>query len=196
MGQYYRPILTNAKGEQIVYNREVDGQYTMAKIMEHSWWENEFVSTITKMLYENPTKVVWVGDYADTGREVNNLTADDLVLFCDTAWGSNDKPDTAVGVTKDELFLDGLYLVNHTKGIALDCTKYRATCERNLWNDYYGCIHPLPLLTAIGNGQGGGDYHSGTCIKDVGAWANDVISVEKTIPDNYSLVEYKFIEEM
>ena len=31
-------------------------------------------------------------------------------------------------------------------------------------------VHPLPLLTSIGNGKGGGDYF-GTCMEWVGAWA-------------------------
>ena len=190
MGQYYRPILTKVNGEQTVYNREVDGEYTMAKLTEHSWWRNEFVSTITKMLFENPMKVVWVGDYADTGEEVNNLTAADLEMFCIKAWRREGEHDNSVGVTKDELLLDDLFLVNHTKGIALDCSKYKAQSERDGW-----CIHPLPLLTAIGNGQGGGDYHRGTDLENVGAWANDRISVESSIPDDYSLVEYMFVEE-
>ena len=37
-------------------------------------------------------------------------------------------------------------------------------------------VHPLPLLTSIGNGKGGGDY-SGTCMGWVGAWALHPIGV-------------------
>ena len=39
MGQYFMPILGNAFGTDCkVFNRSVDGEYTFAKLMEHSWW--------------------------------------------------------------------------------------------------------------------------------------------------------------
>ena len=182
MGQYYRPILTNANDYERVYNRNVDGKYTMAKLMEHSWWYNEFVSTICNKLFKNPMKVVWVGDYANDSKYVNGLEKDELVRLCKKAWKGK-----GYGVKKKELYLDGMYLVNHTKKIYLNCDEYRKTCESNGW-----IIHPLPLLTAIGNGLGGGDYWGNDY--DVGSWANDVISVEKNIPNGYKAEEYIFME--
>lgn len=182
MGQYYRPILTNANGYERVYNRYVDGKYTMAKLMEHSWWYNEFVSTICRKLFKNPMKVVWVGDYAYDSKYVNGLEKDELVRLCNKAWKGK-----GYGVKKNELYLDGLYLVNHTKKIYLDCNKYRKECASDGW-----IVHPLPLLTAIGNGLGGGDYRRDD--SDVGSWANDVISVEKNIPDEYKAEEYIFMD--
>ena len=39
----------------------------------------------------------------------------------------------------------------------------------------------LPLLTAIGNGEGGGDYY-GENMSEIGAWAWNVLSVEDVAP--------------
>ena len=39
------------------------------------------------------------------------------------------------------------------------------------------CLHPLSLLTALGNGKGGGDYH-GINEDLIGYWAFDEISFE------------------
>jgi len=68
-------------------------------------------------------------------------------------------------IHQDEMYLDGKYLVNHTIGAYLDCDKYKARCNNNDW-----ILHPLPLLTAVGNGLGGGDYY-GINKDQVGAWA-------------------------
>lgn len=54
-------------------------------------------------------------------------------------------------------------------------------------------IHPLPLLTAIGNGLGGGDYY-GINTDDVGTWAWNEISVEDEPPVEYTEVKYTFRE--
>lgn len=72
----------------------------------------------------------------------------------------------------------GRYLVNHTKKVCLDLNAEQGTGET--WNDKKKTpiiIHPLPLLTSSGNGNGGGDYH-GTNMAIVGSWAGDIISME------------------
>ena len=64
--------------------------------------------------------------------------------------------------------------------------------EGNTWT-----IHPLPILTCIGNGRGGGDYY-GTNMDMVGAWAMDRITFTEEWPVAYREVEYQkvtFIEE-
>lgn len=185
MGQYYRPILTNENGYERVYNRDVDGEYTMAKLMEHSWWYNEFVSTICHKIYKTPKKVIWVGDYADDADVTNEIEETELKRLCKKAWNCK-----GYGVKKNDLYLDNLFLVNHTKKIYLDCNAYKA----NSTNSDNWCVHPLPLLTAIGNGLGGGDYRD-INIEDVGCWANDLISIEDVAPKRYTEETYMFKEE-
>ena len=55
-------------------------------------------------------------------------------------------------------------------------------------------IHPLPLLTADGNGLGGGDYHRGTDMDKVGLWAYDIIEVGDEIPEGYTEFKVDFKE--
>lgn len=150
MGQYYNVIVYN-NNRTIAYNREVDGKYTMAKLTEHSWWYNPFVSSITKLLYKNPCQVAWIGDYAYSADGLNIPDGIDVAKLHKIAWGENSKTQE---IHKDELYLDGKYLVNHTKKIYLNCDDYKLRSNNCGW-----VIHPLPLLTAIGNGLGGGDYY-------------------------------------
>jgi hypothetical protein len=73
------------------------------------------------------------------------------------------------------------YIVNHTKKQYVDKRKQKL-------------YHPLPLLTAEGNGRGGGDF-KGKGEELIGTWARDVLSVEKVIPDNYTELICEFQEE-
>ena len=44
-------------------------------------------------------------------------------------------------------------------------------------------LHPLPLLTCLGNGKGGGDYY-GRCMEWVGAWALHALAIlPEGLPD-------------
>ena len=69
------------------------------------------------------------------------------------------------------------YLINHTKKICLLMPK-----------DTYWAIHPLPLLTAISNGRGGGDYRGD--FDKVGEWWGDLIEISNEPPKNYELMGY------
>ena len=54
-------------------------------------------------------------------------------------------------------------------------------------------ISPLPLLTALGNGRGGGDY-KGTEMDKIGIWARDILSVEFEVPDGFNELKVNFKE--
>lgn len=177
MGQYYN-IVVNQNGKITTYDRSVDGEYMFAKLIEHAWWENEFVSTIANLIYKNPARIAWVGDYSE-----NEKVALQHNLY-ELAWSKGVEKQT---IKKNELSLDNLYLVNHTKKLYLNCNQYRNDSTDN--QDW--CLHPIPLLTAVGNGKGGGDYR-GINKKYVGTWCYDLISVEDTPPADYKPVQYKF----
>lgn len=79
-----------------------------------------------------------------------------------------------VSFAEGEFILDNKFLCNHTKHLYIDLNKYK---EKSI--DIYGwVINPIPLLTAVGNGNGGGDYWSEVHKEDVGSWAFDIISVK------------------
>jgi len=178
MGQYFNVATMDSDGKVTSYNRRVNGEYTMAKLTEHSWWYNEFVGTMTKKLHRKPTRIAWVGDYSEGEEIVKENHLYELAF-------SEDEQ----GVEKDILLLDGKYLVNHSKKLYLDCNAYR---ERSNEDEDW-CMHPLPLLTAAGNGLGGGDYY-GINKEDVGKWCWDLISVEDEPPEGYEEAEYTFID--
>ena len=192
MGQYYRVATIDKNGERKFYNREVDGQYTMAKLMEHSWWENPFVSCITKFLYKNPLTIAWVGDYATDDAAFAGKRTECVSMLDDIyqkTWGEGSE---AIGVTLDEISLDGKYLVNHTLKMYVDCDAYRE--KSSMEGEFAGwVIHPIPLLTAIGNGCGGGDYW-GENQDIVGTWALCEISVEDEAPSDYTELDVSFRE--
>lgn len=203
MGQYYNVILKKEKGKHVVYDRDLiinkKREYTLAKIMEHSWWLNEFVNAISEKIYQKPQKVVWVGDYACDLKQYCpdspvSLTSEKIEELYTLA---RNKDIKTLAVHPTEFTLDDLYVCNHTKKEYIDCTKY----FRKSAMDYNGdkwCIHPLPLLTCVGNGLGGGDYRSPTeesTIELVGYWAYDLISVEDTVPNDYLEIEPLFKEK-
>lgn len=188
MGQYYNVVTMDKNGEIKAYNRDLDGQYTLAKLMEHSWWFNEFVSTITKVLYHNPMRIAWVGDYADDADNIENIFKFDEIFKA--AWGK-DAEKNLLGLKKDMLLLDGKFLVNHTDKTYIDCDQYRSLSDP----DNTGwIIHPLPLLTCVGNGLGGGDYY-GYDEGDVGSWCMREISVEDESPVGYEKLSGLFFYE-
>jgi hypothetical protein len=190
MGQYYRAIILGNKPETDIPNQEKIRLYMVsyayrsgAKLMEHSYIGNEFVESFESLLtpegQAHMSRVAWAGDYAEEQDDAINLyhLAGKTKAMDDVA-STSPSPASAPDVKQYP------YVVNHDKKVYVDKRKQRA--------DRYGYIvHPLPLLTAEGNGLGGGDY-DGPDIGMVGIWARDVISVEKVIPDGYTELEVRF----
>jgi len=75
------------------------------------------------------------------------------------------------------------YIVNHTKMMFID--KFKTPKDKDGWR-----VHPLPLITADSNGDGG-SYHSDNGIRHFGMWAGDVISLEERLPTDQFYVELK-----
>lgn len=187
MGQYYRAIVKKQNRRIDVYNRDIirngEKEYTPAKLTEHSWWLNDFVNAVCLAVYERNEKnrIAWMGDYADTFlacndlKSFNGLNGRQIREMTKRAWNSE-----GIAVEPTDFTLEGLYLINHTKKEYIDCTKYfNASVMHTKYGDW--CLHPLPLLTCIGNGLGGGDYRYKTddsTEEYVGYWAWDEISIE------------------
>ena len=197
MGQYYEILLKDENGFHH-FDRSVDGQYMMAKLMEHSWHGNWCLGAICKKLYKNICRLWWVGDYSNDAPLVNNMSEEERGFVYHMCYGEiSESYDVEPLSSKEQLSLEDKIIVNHTKGLVLR------------WNDYYkrckcddgSCIHPLSLLTAMGNGCGGGDYY-GINEYFVGAWAGDEISIEDDDENlentmfssrlGYKIVDYTF----
>ena len=188
MGQYYNILLKEENKHSVVYNRDliVDGkrEYTLAKLMEHSWWLNPMVNAITEIIYnsDKPIQLIWMGDYANDfihkGETFNDLTYNDIIKYHKRCWNDSSKKRA---VKETEFTLDNKFLINHKKEIYIDCSKYfKTSAIKSKYDNFEWCIHPLPLLTCIGNDLGGGDYRYPTedsTIDLVGTWAFDKISI-------------------
>lgn len=165
MGQYYECIFID-ENECYYCIRPVDG----AKLMEHSYVETDTMRMVENVLRPGGMcygmRVVWAGDYADKERG-----KDDNLYHIEKVSLNN----VAGRVEPNRL----RYVVNHDKKEFVDVTKI---AERPSGLH----VHPLPLLTAEGNGQGGGDYFSYDPDGLIGSWARDRISMENLIPAGYA----------
>lgn len=195
MGQYYRAITQKQNGTITVYNRNIirngEEEYMVAKLTEHSWWLNEFVNAICLDVYQRhePTRIAWVGDYADDIDSINGLDNEKITKLHRHCWDCK-----GVAVMPTDFTLKDKYLVNHSGCEYVDCNKYY---KNSLMKDGW-CMHPLPLLTCIGNGLGGGDYCSPTddsTAELVSTWAWDEISIMDEPPKDYEELVVTFKEK-
>ena len=165
MGQYYLAIILADKEESKPEIIRIFMEMYGSKLTEHAYRDNpsvkafEFQLTKEGMFYKS--RVVWAGDYADNEPEIGNN------LYHITEQFPSKYFNRREGDVKEYQ-----YIINHTK-------KQLVNQENNK-----SVYHPLPLLTAEGNGRGGGDYY-GSNEGLIGIWARDVISVEKDKPEGY-----------
>lgn len=182
MGQYYYPVIKIGRKTEVM-NRRVDGEYTMAKLMEHSWWLNPFMKAMGNKLYKQKGQLIWLGDYAEQEDFDERGIKKSVRRLLD---------NEGIGIASVEEFsFDNKYICNHTKKEYLDLNKFY---KNGISKDGAWCICPLSLLTAIGNGRGGGDY-GGINADKVGIWAWDIISIEDEKPKDYTEFDIIFKEE-
>ena len=200
MGQYYKPLIVDKNGNiSTLHSHEFDNGL---KLMEHSWIGNNFVNAVYILIHNNPCKVVWMGDYADDVSEDFAIQAGgkkQFNIFYRSAWKRDDEislgPEYFNGTDLSAFMTDdtkGMYLINHNKGLYIPMEEYIATNSAGSKDDLW-CINPLPLLTACGNGQGGGDYR-GINVNSVGAWAFNTLEYSDRAPEGFHSVMYNFKE--
>lgn len=181
MGQYYKAAAAKIGSDPTApftvdyswYSHDLgDG----LKLMEHAWSDGPMVAAVVNLLAAENHRLVWAGDYAD-------LEPDGETLYNRCA-SRTDAPVKPV--------VRHRYLYNVTKQEWLDL----AACPAFLadWSERPVVIHPLPLLTAEGNGRGGGDYF-GTGMEFIGRWARDVIFVKEFEPKINSEIRPNFVED-
>ena len=174
MGQYYYPIILDENGKIVVW-MDAHEYGNGLKLTEHSFIENNFVSTFEFGLSPegiyHKCRVVWAGDYAD--KELNQ--SENLYHLCNEYSCIHPRVKTTNNYK---------FIVNHTKKQFVNKSKVPE-------KDGYR-LHPLPILTVEGNGRGGGDYHSDSQL--IGSWARDIISVEENEPVDFEEVIFDLIE--
>ena len=200
MGQYYMPLLIGKdKAISRFYSHHYDNGL---KLMEHSWIGNRFVNAVLGQIVDKPMRVAWVGDYSDSVEKAD--FGDGFVkgkrsfmYYYRKAWSEKNNAPLVDGAEPFPLSTDhaSFFLVNATKNSYIDMQHY---VDAN--SVFYGddtapwCVNPLPLLTCIGNGQGGGDYFEKLGAEDVGTWAFDEIYITETQPKNMTEATFAFQE--
>ncbi len=188
MGQYYMALVSRGDEKRVLDGVKGEG-FVGSKLMEHSWIGNHFVDSVLCSLYKNPARVIWMGDYADDDSKIN-IIKDGMNLY-NAVWKNRDA-SISTDIDYNGMYYKSMYLVNHDKKEYLNIEEYIKECT----TDVDWCVHFLPLLTAVGNGQGGGDYW-GCNEENVGYWANDTIELVDEIPADYKKLDidkYGFVE--
>jgi hypothetical protein len=201
MGQYYKPCqIADKKAIEWIYSHDVQSKFTREdgksfmmgeglKLMEHSYIGNKLMLCVEKLLipggawYKKP--IVWAGDYAapEEGSEDNLYSMSDDGREDGEQLSfkiENPKPLSQAQSKKHR------FIVNHTTKQFVDKD---SVPDRDGWK-----IHPLSLLTAEGNGGGGGDFRGRDSKDLIGSWARNIISMEKEIPTGYKELKFNLKE--
>ena len=188
MGQYYNPTILGENGKTVkkfVFSHHItetltrhDGSKYVGghglKLMEHSYIGNNFVKAVESLILNNPQRIVWAGDYAKPCKGMKS----NVYHRCEETL-------EVIPIERPTL-RETRYIVNHTTKQFVDKNK----CPKsNGWR-----VHPLPLLTCEGNGEGGGDYSLEN--PNIGIWARNLISIESKRPKDYTELIPNFLMNM
>ena len=165
MGQYYMPVIKRGNKLRRVYSHDFSNGF---KLTEHSYVGNNFVNVVANDLVDNPAQLYWLGDYAEESDfERPNL----FKRIYEYAWARKrddrttlENPNESFDWSKD------WYYINDTK------KQFMLMPKEGDW-----IYTPISLLTAIGNGRGGGDYHRDNSL--VGYWAGDKVYLSESKPN-------------
>lgn len=194
MGQYYMPVIIDGAKPAYLYSHDYGNGL---KLMEHSWIRNNFVNAVMAHMTDHPVRLAWLGDYSDSCYEdIRNHDYIESEEQFDELYNSvwrNDSEENGGAVKADdwafEMDPEKVYLLNMDKKEYVSIPNYiqRVDMESRDSNDNW-YVNPLPLLTSVGNGQGGGDYWSDIGADQIGRWAFDRISVTddpESIPEGF-----------
>lgn len=194
MGQYYRPIVfenTDQLGCFCLGNLEPIASLTSygydngAKIIEHAYVGNYFVNAAMVLLADDIEGTfkghyfAWMGDYGD----------DEEQGFYDKAREIDSSEAVSKLLEKKGIELEDVhyrYILNCTDGQYVEVPEDNGKLQ----------LHPLPILTAVGNGESMSDYY-GTDMDMVGAWAFCEIVCTNEKPDDevWERIEVNFTEK-
>ena len=189
MGQYYKAIKFGTK--EYVSSWAFD---CGAKLMEHSWLGNDYVGAAMFLISKGQPfycdKIIWAGDYAENEFKNSKDIGQNLYNLC-----YENKIDIIVDVKKVKKLR---YIVN------LDTKEYVAICKSlvsEIWVDsttnkkHLFRIHPLPLLTCDGNGNGLGDFMGKDPNNLIGKWKRNRVVAQQRKPRNCKELIFDLVEK-
>ena len=188
MGQYFRFCSIDKKKSISPFDFN-----NGLKLMEHSWLGNDYVGAAMFLISKGQPfygdKIIWAGDYAENEFENSKDIGQNLYNLC-----YENKIDIIVDVKKVKKLR---YIVN------LDTKEYVAICKSlvsEIWVDsttnkkHLFRIHPLPLLTCDGNGNGLGDFMGKDPNNLIGKWKRNRVVAQQRKPRNCKELIFDLIE--
>jgi len=177
MGQYY--VVANLdKREILTVNGTLPGQ----KLMEIAQIDIESRAVLNQIAEKwKGDHVYLVGDYAEPKHALHQYHqalqdwTDRLHLTESLHHYARDNFQRIDGDTNDNGYR---FIYNHATKEYIDMAHCPSCCDGTDWRQ--GFIAPLPLLIAMGNGEGGGDYYNSSNDHYVGSWCDTITSVEIT----------------
>ena len=206
MGQYYQPIIIYPDGSfASLYSHQYGSGL---KLMEHSWIGNDFVNAVYFKILDKPRRIAWIGDYSNDDYEncgesyTKHLSFEEFMHYYNDIWGDGDKKERIPPSHYREVDLNivnhetrNMFLINHDQKEFIDLGRYIERCTVKDGSLAGYCVNPLPLLTACGNGRGGGDFYASeldTGYENIGIWAFNMLELTKQKPESYHEVPYTF----
>lgn len=162
MGQYYMPVIKRGSTLRKAYSHDFDEGI---KLTEHSYVDNDFVNVVANEIVDNPAQLYWCGDYAEENDFTSKYMFNKIYNY---AW----KNDSRTTIENPNVKFDwekDWYYINKTK------KEYILMPKPGDW-----IFTPLSLLTAVGNGRGGGDYCKDS--EMVGYWRGDKVYLSLNKP--------------
>lgn len=188
MGQYY--LVANVDKQEYMQGNG------FVKLMEWSYNRNPIVLSLEELM-DNEWKgdrIYVIGDYADSE---SALCHSDLIRDLEKEFGCNSLYSHIQSRFKrlnyaEDISVDFRYIFNHNQKCFVDMEHCPLDIHLGVFQNrgkwYHATIAPLPLLLALGNGLGGGDYR-GNNDHQVGEWAKDSDKIE--ICEEMKYPEYK-----
>ena len=189
MGQYYHAVVMTKDTYGIAPNTvKVFSFPGSLKLTEHSWNDNSDVAEVMNEVADasvrpgHEVRVAWVGDYSGHWYEPGDGKADIHEEAYALAWGEY----AAVKPTRGHRAYGRMYAVNDDLREAVEIwgVDHSGDLER-LHGQWWMCA--WPILNAVGNGEGGGDYH-GPNESLTGTWAYDRQRILHDVPKGYRLL--------
>lgn len=202
MGQYYK--LINIDKREFVEPWPLD---CGAKLMEWSYCRAGMACALMNLIADKwkGDRVYVVGDYADLSNPAENWYEEyqkaTTEVTCENLYAYATENFKDISNEADSEYHDWKRIYNHRTKQFIDLEK--CPVEWIWWNDetkepVISNIAPLGLLLAMGNGRGGGDYHSSDNGNLVGSWCASAryieISDDKNTPTGYKEFAPDFTE--
>lgn len=168
MGQYFRPVIIDKKNSKKVVASLYPLEFMCGlKLMEHSCVGNRVVNAFATLINDEDGKykdypMAWAGDYSDGVVGDKN--------YYDIAFEGN------CDISRNDIQTNEYrYFINKTKKEFVDI-------EDCPMKDYI-IVHPLPILTSLGNGRSHDYLPKEGELKFIGSWATDVVVSSNKCPN-------------